>query len=107
MPPAAAFRLLSALTADGRGDYSKQLTSALFWRPMNHARYPSTRLRRNRRTDWSRRLVAEQTLSPNDLIWPVFIIEGERRRIAVETMPGVDRLSIDLAVKAAEEAAAL
>jgi porphobilinogen synthase len=74
---------------------------------MNDARYPSTRLRRNRRTDWSRRLVAEQTLSTNDLIWPVFIIEGEGRRIGVDAMPGVDRLSIDLVVKAAEEAAAL
>jgi porphobilinogen synthase len=74
---------------------------------MTEARFPSTRLRRNRRTDWSRRLVAEHTLSPDDFIWPMFIIEGENRRVPVDAMPGVDRLTIDLAVKAAETAAAL
>ncbi len=69
--------------------------------------YPATRLRRNRRADWSRRLVRETSLTPDDLIWPLFIIDGERERSEVASMPGVARLSIDLAVKAAEDAAAI
>lgn len=70
-------------------------------------RFPATRLRRNRRADWSRRLVRETTLSADDLIWPIFLIEGKNERSAIESMPGVERLSIDLAVKAAEGAAEL
>ena len=62
--------------------------------------FPRTRLRRTRRYDWSRRLVAENALSTDDLIWPVFVIEGEEKREAVPSMPGVDRLSIDLMVDA-------
>jgi porphobilinogen synthase len=69
--------------------------------------YPHLRMRRLRRHDWTRRLVAENTLSVSDLIWPIFIIAGEKKREAVPSMPGVDRLSIDLAVAAAGEAAAL
>ncbi|MEG6509548.1 porphobilinogen synthase [Methyloligella sp. 2.7D] len=69
--------------------------------------FPATRLRRNRMDDWTRRLVRETTLSVNDLIWPLFVIEGEGQRKSVETMPGVERLSIDLAVQAAKEAAEL
>ena len=65
------------------------------------------RLRRNRRTDWSRRLVREASLSVDDLIWPIFLIDGEKRREAVTAMPGVDRLSVDEAVRAAEQAAEL
>jgi len=64
-------------------------------------------MRRNRAQSWSRRLVRENTLSPNDLIWPLFIIDGEGQRQAVSSMPGVERLSIDLIVKAAGEAKAL
>ena len=64
-------------------------------------------MRRLRQADWSRRLVAENMLSVNDLIWPIFIIEGENNKEPVASMPGVERLSIDLAVKAAKEAAAL
>jgi porphobilinogen synthase len=63
-------------------------------------RYPQTRLRRLRRYDWSRRLVAENCLSVNDLIWPLFVHEGTARRDAVPSMPGVERLSIDLLVEA-------
>ena len=66
--------------------------------------YPATRLRRLRRHDWSRRLVAEHTLSSSDLIWPLFIIDGQNQRTAIKTMPGVERLSVDLAVAAAREA---
>jgi len=69
--------------------------------------YPATRLRRLRRHDWTRRLVAENTLSPADFIWPVFVIEGENKREAIASMPGVERLSVDQVVKAAQEAAQL
>jgi porphobilinogen synthase len=71
------------------------------------SQFPATRLRRLRRHDWTRRLVAEATLSAADFIWPLFIIDGQRKREPVPSMPGVDRLSIDLAVGAAEEAAKL
>jgi porphobilinogen synthase len=67
-------------------------------------RYPTTRLRRNRREDWSRRLVAEHKLSVDDLIWPVFVQEGHNARTPVDSMPGVDRLSVDLFVEAAKQA---
>ena len=69
--------------------------------------YPHLRMRRLRRHDWTRRLVAENTLSPADFIWPVFVIEGDNRREPVASMPGVERLSVDLVVKAAKEAAGL
>jgi len=69
--------------------------------------YPQLRMRRLRRHDWTRRLVAENTLSPADFIWPVFVIEGKNRREAVSSMPGVERLSVDLLASAAKEAAQL
>jgi porphobilinogen synthase len=69
--------------------------------------YPRTRLRRNRRHDWSRRLVAENELSVNDLIWPLFVHEGENRLEPVPSMPGVNRLSIDHLVTLAGEAKAV
>ena len=74
---------------------------------MTQRQFPATRMRRLRQADWSRRLVNEASLSPSDLIWPVFVIEGENEKEAVASMPGVERLSIDLAVKAAKEAASL
>ena len=74
---------------------------------MTQPSFPSTRLRRNRKSPWSRALVSENTLSVSDLIWPVFVIEGEKKEEAVASMPGVVRQSIDLAVKRAEEAARL
>ncbi|MEO3998770.1 porphobilinogen synthase [Mesorhizobium sp. CAU 1732] len=67
----------------------------------------SRRLRRMRKADWSRRLVQENHLTVNDLIWPIFLIDGENRREEVAAMPGVFRLTVDLAVKEAERAAAL
>lgn len=67
----------------------------------------ATRLRRNRKADWARRLVRENSLSAGDLIWPVFICKGEDTSEPIASMPGVERLSIDLAVQAAAEAAAL
>jgi porphobilinogen synthase len=69
--------------------------------------YPLVRMRRNRRTAWSRRLVAEHTLSSGDLIWPLFVIEGKSAREPVPSMPGVERLSVDLIVEAAREAEGL
>src|SRR5258705_4687740 len=69
--------------------------------------YPALRMRRLRRHDWTRRLVAESTLSAADFIWPVFVIEGENKREAIASMPGVERLSVDQVVKAAKEACAL
>ena len=69
--------------------------------------YPALRMRRLRRYPWTRSMIAETRLSASDLIWPLFIIEGEKKREPVASMPGVDRLSLDLAVEAAREAASL
>ncbi|MCH8828994.1 MAG: porphobilinogen synthase, partial [Planctomycetes bacterium] len=66
--------------------------------PADSGSFPSTRLRRNRQTDWSRRLVSEHHLSVDDLIWPVFVQDGENRRTAIASMPGVERLTTDLLV---------
>ncbi|MFG1344302.1 porphobilinogen synthase [Xanthobacter autotrophicus DSM 431] len=65
------------------------------------------RPRRNRKTDWARRLVRETTLTVDDLIWPIFIMNGKGERQAIASMPGVERLSVDEAVRAAEGAAKL
>jgi len=67
----------------------------------------SRRLRRMRKADWSRRLVQENHLTVDDLIWPLFLTEGENHREEIAAMPGVFRLSVDLAVKEAERAAKL
>ncbi len=69
--------------------------------------FPATRLRRNRKAAWSRALIAENTLQVSDLIWPMFVIDGDKTTDPVASMPGVERYSIDLAVRKAEEAAAL
>ena len=69
--------------------------------------YPATRMRRMRRNDFSRRLMRESQLTAADLIYPMFIIEGDGVREPVASMPGIDRLSIDQLVKDAGEAAAL
>ena len=70
----------------------------------NIASFPNTRLRRNRKKEWSRRLVQESTLSPNDLIWPIFICEGTNVKERINTMPGVYRHSIDKLEKLVESA---
>jgi porphobilinogen synthase len=67
----------------------------------------TTRPRRNRRADWIRRLVREHALTTDDLIWPLFLVEGGNVRVAVDSMPGVERWSVDLAVREAERAAKL
>jgi porphobilinogen synthase len=66
-----------------------------------------TRPRRNRRSEWVRRMVRENQLTTDDLIWPLFIMDGENKRAAVPSMPGVERLSVDQAVREAERAAKL
>jgi porphobilinogen synthase len=65
------------------------------------------RLRRNRKAEWSRRLVREHELSVNDLIWPIFLVEGASKTENVASMPGVERFSVDVAVREAEAAAKL
>ena len=69
--------------------------------------YPLTRMRRNRRAEFSRRLVRETRLGVDDLIYPMFVVEGRALRQAVPSMPGIERLSVDLMVAEAEAAAAL
>ncbi len=65
---------------------------------MAGARFPSTRMRRLRQSAWSRQLTAEHHLYPADLIWPLFVQPGKGQRTAIPTMPGVERLSIDLLI---------
>ncbi len=67
----------------------------------------SRRLRRMRKAPWSRRLVQENRLTVDDLIWPIFLIDGTGRREPIDAMPGFFRLSVDMAVKEAERAAKL
>jgi len=69
--------------------------------------YPNTRLRRNRKTDWSRRLVRENSLLSNDLIWPIFLTDGKNQKNQISTMPGVYRYSIDKIEKVVEKAVKL
>ena len=69
--------------------------------------FPFTRMRRMRRDDFSRRLMRETTITPDDFIYPVFVLEGQGQREAVASMPGIDRLSIDLLVDEARAIAAL
>lgn len=69
--------------------------------------FPFIRPRRNRRAAWARALVSENSLTVSDLIWPLFVLEGTGRREPIASMPGVARLSVDLVVEAAREAASL
>src|ERR1700743_3177328 len=65
------------------------------------------RPRRNRKAEWARRMVRENVLTTDDLIWPLFLVDGSKVRAGIESMPGVERLSVDEAVRAAEYAAKL
>jgi porphobilinogen synthase len=67
----------------------------------------TVRMRRNRRSDWARRMVREHVLTTDDLIWPLFVMDGENARQPVPSMPGVERLSVDQVVREAERAAKL
>jgi len=75
--------------------------------PPGNKRFPATRMRRMRHDEFSRRLMLENELSCADLIYPVFILEGEQQREAIASMPGVERLSIDELIKEAGEIHAL
>ena len=77
------------------------------WPQIIVGQFPGARPRRMRRDDFSRRLVRETTLTPADLIQPLFVIEGEQRREPVASMPGVERLSIDQLLREAETLATL
>lgn len=72
-----------------------------------HSRFPSTRMRRMRRSRFSRRLMRETTLSVDDLIYPVFVMEGKKLRQKIESMPEIERLSIDELLKDAEQCMSL
>jgi porphobilinogen synthase len=74
---------------------------------MSVASFPALRMRRNRKSPWARALVREHALGVSDLIWPLFVIEGENKIEAVGSMPGVSRWSVDLLVQQVEVAAKL
>ena len=67
-------------------------------------KYPSLRLRRNRKSDWSRRLTSENNISSDDLILPIFLVEGKNKKIPIKTMPGVYRYSVDKLSSVVDEA---
>ena len=67
----------------------------------------TTRPRRNRKSEWARRLVRENTVTTDDLIWPLFVVEGDNARTPIASMPGVERLTIDQVVRDAERAVKL
>lgn len=75
--------------------------------PVTPSSFPNARMRRMRKDDFSRRLMRENTLTVDDLIYPVFVIEGENQREAIASMPDVERLSIDLLVEEAKQISAL
>ncbi len=77
-----------------------------FWTPTPIA-FPATRARRLRRDAFTRNLVCEHRLTANDLIYPVFVQEGKQQRVSIASMPGVERLSLDLLLPVAEECVAL
>ncbi|MET0905309.1 MAG: porphobilinogen synthase [Bradyrhizobiaceae bacterium] len=64
----------------------------------------TTRLRRNRKSEWARRMVRENTVTTDDLIWPLFVVEGHNARTPIASMPGVERLTVDQVVRDAERA---
>ena len=74
---------------------------------LHRAPFPATRMRRMRAADFSRRLMRENVLTPNDLIYPMFVLEGSNQREAIASMPSIERLSIDLLVEEAKQAYAL
>ena len=76
-------------------------------RPSAPALDLTVRPRRNRKTEWARRLVRENCVTTDDLIWPLFVVEGSNQRVQIPSMPGVERLSIDQVVRAAERAVRL
>ena len=74
---------------------------------LNLGSYPTTRMRRNRRDDWNRRLAAENKVSADDLIWPVFVHDEDDARVPIPSLPGINRLSIDQLIADVGEAKSL
>ena len=74
---------------------------------MNFGQFPERRMRRLRRTAFLRNMVRESRLSPSDLIYPVFVLDGSGQRQAIASMPGIERVSVDLLIPIAEEAVKL
>src|SRR3954468_24351280 len=105
MPLSAAEpRMSSSLTPFTRpAARDKRTQSTAATTPLGLVQRP----RRNRKADWSRRLVREHVLTVDDLIWPLFLMDGATRREPVASMPGVERLTPDEAVREAERAARL
>ena len=67
-------------------------------------KFPSTRLRRVRNSDWVRRLISENNLSANDLILPIFLTDGKNKKVKIKTMPGIFRYSIDMLPRVIDQA---
>jgi porphobilinogen synthase len=95
-------------------EFGRPLVGKVRFSPVEHVRLSrsgaldlAARPRRNRRSEWVRRMVRENVVTTDDLIWPLFIIDGEGKRMAVPSMPGVERLTVDEAVREAERAASL
>ena len=88
-------------------DKTETLAPEAAARQLEAGQFPAVRMRRNRKSGWARRLVAENVLTADDLIWPIFVTEGRGKRLPVDSMPGVERLSVDLVAQAAEQAMAL
>jgi porphobilinogen synthase len=89
-------------------EVNPHLTPVEVQQPAADARLDLTvRPRRNRKAEWARRLVRENVLTADDLIWPLFLVDGSNKRMAVDSMPGIERLSIDQAVREAERAVEL
>ena len=93
--------MTSSLTAPEAGEPIEEAKRAVARLDLVH------RPRRNRKAEWTRKLVREHVLTSGDLIWPIFLVEGRGVRTPVASMPGVERLSVDEAVAAAQEAASL
>ncbi len=89
------------------GPVSKELSPKTASHVASPALDLQTRMRRNRKSEWARRLVRENVLTTDDLIWPLFVAEGDNKRAPVASMPGVDRLSVDQCVRDAERAVKL
>src|SRR3546814_16776967 len=75
-------------------------------RAMTHSAFPDRRLRRTRRTGWSRAMVREHRLTPANLIWPLFVCDGTDAEEPIASLPGVSRWSVDRLVQRAKEAVA-
>src|SRR5690606_12416286 len=87
-----------------RNEETRSRSMADTWQKHDMAFLGGERLRRTRRTAWSRAMVRESVLTPSDLIWPLFVIDGHNEKTQIRTMPGVERRSVDLCVEAAKAA---